>query len=167
MAQQATEQEYEEVLGEFETAVLTTRGPDGHYHARPMAVQGQEAGEAIWLATSRDSEKCRDIAHDPQVALSFHEGAHGADYLSVSGRAELVDDRAKVRELWDAGWKPWFPDGPDQADLVLIKVVPEHVEYVDPPGGTLRSLYTRVRNALHREREEPAPKKELELGEPH
>ncbi len=163
MAQQATEQEYEEVLGEFETAVLTTRGPDGHYHARPMAVQGQEAGEAIWLATSRDSDKCRDIGHDPQVALSFHEGAHGADYLSVSGRAELVDDRGKVRELWDAGWKPWFPDGPDQADLVLIKVVPEHVEWVKPAGGKLQVLSTMLKRTLTGSRQEPGEKKGVDL----
>ncbi len=78
-----------------------------------------------------------------------------------------MQDRTLIRQMWTAAWRGWFPEGPEQEDLVLLKVVPEHVEYVDPPGGTLRSLYTRVRNALQRQRQEPAPKKELELGEPH
>ncbi len=163
MEGQATEREFEEVLGEFETAVLTTRGADGHLHARPMELQGHDGAEAVWFATSRDSDKCGDIQHDPQVGLSFHQGAHGADYLSIPGRAELVDDRSKIHELWRAGWRGWFPEGPDQADLVLIKVVPEHVEWVKPRGGRLRSLATMARNALTGSREEPGEKKGLEL----
>ncbi len=161
--EQATERDFEEILDEFQTAVLTTRGPDGHYHARPMELQGHDGGQAIWLATSRDSDKCRHIEHDPQVALSFHEGAHGADYLSVSGRAELVDDRAKVRELWSAGWNAWFPEGPDQEDLVLVRIVPEHVEWVKPRGGRIRSLAVMARNALTGSRQEPAGKKGMDL----
>ncbi len=163
MDEQATEQEFEEILDEFQTAVLTTRGPDGHYHARPMEMQAHDGGEAIWFATSSGSEKCRDIRGDPQVGLSFHEGAHGADYLSVSGRAELVDDRSKVRELWRAGWRAWFPEGPEQHDLVLIKVLPEHVEWVKPRGGRLRSLAVMARNALTGSRGEPAQKKGMDL----
>ncbi len=163
MDERPTEQEFEEILGEFRTAVLTTRGEDGHYHARPMELQGHDGAEAIWFATSRDSPKCADLRHDPQVGLSFHEGAHGTDYLSVSGRAELVEDRGKIRELWTPAWRAWFPDGPDQEDLVLVRVVPEHVEWVKPRGGRIRALAVMARNALSGSRQEPADKKALDL----
>jgi general stress protein 26 len=163
MYEQATEQEFEEVLGEFEIAVLTTRGSDGHFHARPMALQGHPRSDALWFATSRDSEKCRHIREDAQVGLSFHEGARDADYLSISGRAELVEDRVKMHELWDASWRAWFPDGPDQEDLVLIRVIPEHAEWVKPRGGKLKVLATMARNAVTGSREEPAEKKAVDL----
>jgi len=52
-----------------------------------------------------------------------------------------------------------------EPELVLVKVKPEHVEYVHPSGGTVKSLFTRVKNALTHSHDEPAPKKELEL--PH
>ncbi len=164
MDERATEREFEEVLEEFETAILTTKGTDGHLHARPMELQGHDGAEALWFATSRDSKKCDDLRGDPQVGLSFHRGEHGADYLSISGRAELVEDRARVRELWNAGWRAWFPEGPDQPDLVLVKVVPEHAEWVKPRGGKLRSLATMARNALTGSRQEPGEKKGLELS---
>jgi hypothetical protein len=41
------------------------------------------------------------------------------------------------------------------------------VEYVHPSGGTVKSLFTRVKNALTHSHDEPAPKKELELGHSH
>ena len=52
-------------------------------------------------------------------------------------------------------------------ETVVREVAPELVEYVDPPGGTLRSLLTRAKNAVMRSREEPAPKKELRLRPSH
>lgn len=155
--------EYLKLLDEHRTAILVTRGPDGHLHSRPMAMQGHCRGEEIWLATSADSDKCAHLAHDDQVALSFHAGEHAAAWLSVSGRCEMVRDRAKIRELWDASWKPWFPDGPEQDDLVLLRIVPEHAEWVRPEGGKLKVLYTMAKRAATGSREEPGEKHALDL----
>jgi general stress protein 26 len=157
------EREYAELLGGYETAILVTRGPDGHFHARPMATQERHAEDGIWFATEAGSDKCRHIESDPHVAVAFHQGKHDADYLSVSGRAEIVRDRARIHAMWDASWKPWFPDGPDQADLVLIRVVPQHVEWVKPPGGKLGVLKTMAKRTLTHQREPPDEKKTLDL----
>ena len=154
-AQPGTEQEYAELLDEFDTALLVTRGPDGHLHARPMATQKRHHREGLWFATYGSSDKCREIAADARVALAFHEGKHEASYLSVSGRAEIVRDRRKIDELWDPSWNAWFPDGPEEEDLVLIRVVPEHVEWVRPEGGKLKVWKTMAKRALTGWREEP------------
>jgi general stress protein 26 len=160
---QATEQEYAALLGEFKAAILTTRGMDGHFRSRPMAVQQKQHRDAIWFATSASSEKCRDIENESQVSLAFHDGENDATYLSISGQAELVDDRQLIHQLWDPTWRAWFPDGPDQADLVLIKVVPEHVEWVHPKGGRLKVVTTMLKRAVTGSRQEPGEKKQLNL----
>jgi general stress protein 26 len=157
------EREYADLLAEHDTALLTTRGPDGHFHTRPMATQRKEHRGAIWFATSSGSDKCRDIRSEPRVALTFMKGERGPSYLSVSGTCRIVDDRALIHEMWDPSWRPWFPDGRDQADLVLLEVTPEHVEWVRPRGGKLKVLKTMVMRVLTRTREEPGEKKHLDL----
>jgi general stress protein 26 len=152
------------LLDKMEIGFLTTVGPEGHFHSRPMQLQEHEADGTLWFATSLASHKIEDLRANPRCCVAFLKDSK---YVSISGHGELVHDRARVRQMWTPAWRGWFPEGPEQEDLVLLKVVPEHVEYVDPPGGTLRSLYTRVRNALQHHREEPAEKKELEPGEPH
>lgn len=156
--------EYEALLRGYKTAILTTRGPDGHYHSRPMALQEErDAGADLWFATSRESAKAHEIAGDAQVSLAFHSGERDAAYLSISGRAELVQDRLLIHRMWSPGWKAWFPEGPDQEDLALVRVAVEHAEWVKPEGGKAKVLYTMARNALGGRHEEPAEKRELDV----
>ena len=66
-----------------------------------------------------------------------------------------------LRELWDAGWNAWFPDGPG-GRLMLIRFVPEHAEYVRASTGRLAEVTDFVRSLIGRPAVH-APKKELEL----
>jgi general stress protein 26 len=152
--------ELRQLLDGMEIGFLTTLGAEGHYHSRPMQLQRHDRDGTLWFATSAESHKCEDLRAHPRCCVVFLKRSR---YASISGSAELIQDRALIRRMWTATWRGWFPEGPEQPDLALLKVSPEHVEYVDPPGGTLKSIYTRARNALRRKREEPAPKKELDL----
>jgi general stress protein 26 len=153
--------ELHEMLEHMQIAFLTTIGGDGHLRSRPMQLQRHDPDGVLWFATSLESHKIEDLRHDSRCCVAF---LRNSSYVSVAGKAELVKDRKKIEELWSATWRGWFPEGPGEPELVLLKVVPEHVEYVHPSGGTVKSLLTRVKNALTRSQEEPAPKKELELG---
>ena len=153
-------EELRKLLDGMEICILTTLGSDGHFRCRPMQMQRHDEDGVLWFATSMDSQKIADLKANPRCGVAFLEGH---TYVSLSGRAELVQDRGLVRKLWDVSWRAWFPDGPEQEDLVLLKVTPEHVEWVAPEGGVMRWLATGVKNALTRTTEEPAPKKELDL----
>jgi general stress protein 26 len=141
-----TDRDFGTLLAAYRTAVLTTRGPDGHFHGRPMAMRQRVRGEEIWFATRADSNKCRDLAAEPQCALSF-SGEEGGATLSVSGTGEVIRDRRLARELWDASWAHWFPGGPDSTEVVLIRVIPEHVERHGPGPGKIEVLLTSTRKA--------------------
>ena len=112
-----------------QTAFFITEA-GGALHGRPMANAEVEAGlQTIWFATRRDSGKIGEIRQDQQVLLGY-TNASGSEWASVNGTATLVEDRAKVKELWNAFWKNWF-EGPDDPNIVLIRVSPKSAEYWD------------------------------------
>jgi general stress protein 26 len=128
------ERDYARLLARYRTALLTTRGADGHFHSRPMAMRQQVRGEEIWFATSLGSKKVQDLEHERRCALTFFDASGPGEALSVSGTGEVIRDRKLLHELWEPSWRRWFPGGPDQKDVVLVRVMPEHVERHDADG---------------------------------
>ncbi len=126
-----TMQRFEELLEQFDHAMLVTRAEDGSLHARPMAIAEQQDGGRLSFATSGESPKIEEILARPEVAVVMQgDGV----YLAVSGRASVVADTSRIRELWSASWKLWFAQGPEDPKLVLIDVEPERAEYWDRSG---------------------------------
>jgi general stress protein 26 len=130
---QKTEAEKREALMKVvkgaQTAFFVTES-GGSLHGRPMAnAEVEKDLRHIWFATRRDSGKIAEIRQDQQVLLGYTNST-GSEWASVSGVATLVEDRAKVKELWNAFWKNWF-DGPDDPNILLIRVSPNSAEYWD------------------------------------
>jgi general stress protein 26 len=149
------------LLDAMDIGFLTTLGGEGHFHSRPMQLQRHDPDGTLWFATSLDSHKIDDVRRDDRCCVAFLKDS---SYVSISGRAELVKDKRLIEAMWKPTWRGWFPDGPGEPELVLLKVVPEHVEYVHPSGGTVKSLFSQLKNAITHSHDEPAPKKELDLG---
>jgi general stress protein 26 len=109
----------------------------------------QDADEAgdLWFFTKLQSPKVTEISKDGQVNLGFSNPSK-QDYVSVSGRAEIVRDRAKIEEKWSEPLKAWFPGGKDDPHIALIRVHPERGEYWDSPSSTLLHLYGYAKATL-------------------
>jgi general stress protein 26 len=117
-----------ELIEDIETAMFTTRRADGRLVSRPMATQKRAAGADVWFVTMRKSEKLEEIRNDPQVNLAYFKD-RTKEWVSVSGRARVVDDRAKIHELYAPDWRAWFGDEggeqdgtPDDPRMILIGV---------------------------------------------
>jgi general stress protein 26 len=132
------------LLAPFRTALLATRGEDGHLRCRPMAMRQALRGEEIWFATAPDSTKCRDLEHDPRCALIFFDPEDGTT-VSVSGTGEVIRDRKLMTELWDVAWTRWFPEGPEPKSVALLRVIPEQVERHDGRTGGTEVLFAAER----------------------
>ena len=126
------------IINNAHVGMLVTRSRDGGMHGRPMANSQVEKGfREIWFATNRSSAKIDELEHDDRVFVGYGN-ATGSEWAAVSGRARVVDDRAKMRELWDPMWRNWWNDANDP-DLILVHVTPHQAEYWDS-GGKLIQL---------------------------
>jgi general stress protein 26 len=54
--------------------------------------------------------------------------------MSLSGTAEIIRDREILRALWTETIRPWFPQGQDDPELCMIRVIPTVGEYWDYSG---------------------------------
>ena len=151
MAQNMTKQEKLENLWDkikdIRIAMLTTEESDGTLRSRPMYMQQAEFVGDIWFFTRDDSGKVREIMHDKQVNLGYAD-PDDQRYASVSGPAQVIDDQAKEKELWNPALKAWFPDGLDDPHLSLIKVHAEQAEYWDSPNGKVVQLVGLAKAAV-------------------
>jgi len=136
-ANEAGKRKVLELIGEMDYALLTTRGSDGApLHARPMAYRSVERDGDLWFFTKRDSRKVRELHADPQVLVAFSD-PRKQHFVSITGRAEIVADRDKVAAHWSEIYRAWFPGGPDDENVVLIRVHAEHAEYWDNPTSVM------------------------------
>ena len=127
-----TQQEtFQRVLEHFSTAMLVTHGMDGLPRARPMFVAGTQPSGDLWFVTSADSGKVDELRLDRRVAATFQSSSR---YLSISGHAEVVRDRAMIDALWSATWEAWFEKGRDDPSLCLIRMRAHEAEYWDNHG---------------------------------
>jgi general stress protein 26 len=128
-----------ELIEDIEIAMLTTVDADGSLRGRPMMTQEAEFDGELWFFTADPSPKTGEVRRDRQVNLSYMR-PDKQRYVSVSGRAEVVRDRAKMEQLWRPALKAWFPNGLEDPELALLRVAVEHAEYWDSPSGKVVQL---------------------------
>ncbi len=142
---------FEDLVGEIKFAMLTTTTADGALRSRPMAVLKTGFDGDLWFFTADDAPKVDEILEEQQVGLSFAEPQH-QKYVSVSGRASIVRDPKKQEELWTPVAKAWFPRGPHDPHLALLRVRVDTIEYWDSPSSKMVRLWALTKAALGAEK---------------
>ncbi len=155
MQNQDDRQKVWELIKDISVALMVTRDPDGRMHGRPMTTQqpkdGQSFDGTLWFMTSIETPKIQEIEDDPEVFLSYAK-PDSQSYVSVAGRAEVVHDQARVKEFWTEAYKTWFPDGPEDPRICLIKVDIEAAEFWDAPSSAVIYAYGYFKARLTGER---------------
>lgn len=150
------------LIKDVKIAMLTTVHNDDTVHSRPMATQRAEFDGDLWFFTSRNTEKCFDVEQEKHVNVSY-AAPDDQRYVSVSGRAKVVVDRDKARELWHPGLKAYFPDGAGSRDLALIRVKVDSAEYWDSPTAPIVRLVGFVKALAAGARYEPGENETLDF----
>ena len=101
--------------------MMNTAGKDGSIDSRPMAVQDKPFDGSLWFLTRESSEKVHEVKEDRHVTLTFADPSN-QKYVTLKGRALVSQDHAKVHELWNAMYKAWFPKGPEDPDIAVLRV---------------------------------------------
>ena len=62
----------------------------------------------------------------------------------MAGSGFASRDAALIRRLWHPTYRAWFPDGKDDREATVLRMVVERVDYWEPP----RSRFIRVWQAI-------------------
>jgi general stress protein 26 len=120
------------LMGDFDTAMLVTRTEDGGLRSRPLSVaHNADDKEGLYFSTAIDSPKVSELEADPRVNVCMQDKRR---FVSVTGVARLVKDRALIDNLWSETWKVWFPKGKDDPSLCILAVEPSEAAYWDGTG---------------------------------
>ena len=114
-------------------AMLVTED-DGHLRGRPMVANQEGFDGTLWFFTSASSHKVAEVRKEAQVCVTYAE-PDSQDYVSFSGSAALVHDRAEIEKHWSGAASAWFPKGKEDPDVALLKVTVEQAEYWDAPSS--------------------------------
>lgn len=136
-----------DLIKDITLCMLTTMTIDGRHVSRPMGVQHVEFDGNLWFFAYESSDKVAQVRTHPQVNVAFSDEGSNT-WVSVSGTAEVVHDRAKAEELWNPFLTAWFPDGLDTEGLTLIKVHADSAEYWDAPNSKALMLFGTVKAAI-------------------
>jgi general stress protein 26 len=96
----------------------------------------ERRARCLWFITDQHGAKDEEIRAQPDVCLAFADIGSNT-FLSLTGRAEMVRDNAKAKELWNNEAQAWWPKGPTDPDVRLLRVFPETAEYWDARGNSV------------------------------
>lgn len=125
-----------ETLKDIDFVMLNTHTDEGQIAGRPMSNNRDvEYDGDSWFFVDQESRTFADVRRDANVTLSV-QGAKGLFgkpplFLSIEGRAEVIEDRATFEDHWVSELERWWPQGPATPGLALIKVHATRIHYWD------------------------------------
>jgi general stress protein 26 len=122
-----------DILKGFSTAMFVSIGPGGRPEARPMQIaKVEDEGGDIYFFTGRGGTLATEIKEEAIVLLAFQND--NSSYLSIRGKARVIEDAGRHQFYWKEAYRVWFPGGPSDPTLALIGVAPIDAEYWDTRG---------------------------------
>lgn len=147
-----------ELIEGIDTCVIATHTPDGGIVSRPMAVQDRDFDGDLWFMTSRDSDLVEQITADAQVNVTF---VGRGTWVSLRGRAELVEDPQRKEELADALTSAFLQADPKSPEAALIQVNTEAGEYWSSEGA--KTMFSMIKARVTGERPDAGKNDTVEL----
>ncbi len=128
-----------EIMTAQQFCAFITVDKEGRPQARTINPFPPDSSMVVWFATRDNTRKAQEIRDNPHVLVYYADHTRGTGYVSMSGRAELVSDKAEIQKRHRAYWDQAFPG---QKGLVLVKVVPERLEVINYKAGTKQDSVT-------------------------
>ena len=122
-----------EIIEKVGIGMLTTRH-DGCLRARPMDARADREAGTLWFVTDVRGAKDDEIEADQEVGLVFIEPSERA-YLSITGRARVIRDTSKAQAIWKKTDDVWWPEGPSDPHVRVLRVDPSMAELWDGPSN--------------------------------
>ncbi len=136
-----------ELINAADICIFATNLSQRPIPARPMSTQEVDKKGNIWFMSKQSSDKNYDIQQDDNVQL-FYSNKGSSEYLSVYGKAAILREREKAKEMWSPLLKTWFTEGVEDPELTIIKVTPADVYYWDTKNNKTIALLKMIAGAV-------------------
>ncbi len=128
-----------ELMTSARYAALITVDSTGAAQARTIDPFAPDDAMVVWFATNPRTRKVAEITRDPRVTLYYFSTQH-LGYVTLRGRARLVNDPVEKQRRWKPEWAAFYPDR--ERDYLLVVVTPERLEIVSPAQGIVGDSLT-------------------------
>lgn len=128
-----------DIIEKVSVCMLTTRFVDG-LRARPLEARPDRDAGLIFFVTDIHSAKEDEIEARPDIGLVFIDSDNKA-YLSITGRACVVRDAEKTAAVWRKTDEVWWPGGPSDPNVCLLRIEPSTAELWDGPASTIVTAF--------------------------
>jgi general stress protein 26 len=136
-----------ELMEVVQDAYLSTVDDDGFPQTRVMGnlrnkeqcriaeelFAGHNRDFLIYMLTGDSSDKMQQIRANPKVSVYFCNSAEFHTLLLV-GNAEEIDDLDLKKRIWQDEWKIHWPGGPEDRELIMLKLLPEWAKGLHKEG---------------------------------
>jgi len=109
-----------------------TTDANGDAKARIMEPFTPDKNFTIYLATNPKSRKVQEIKHNPKATLHYFD-RRNIGYVSLYGKASIVDNDSIKKALWKEGWERFYKNR--DKDYMLIEFRPRYLELISIPDG--------------------------------
>jgi len=132
------------LINQIDICLFATRGDDGQLHARPMSNNGQvEWDGQSWFFAPTDGRLVTELRADP-AAVAAYRAEEGFAFVSVSGRATIETDPELKERYWLDDLERWFPNGPADPNVALIRLDAEEAQWWTEDGDGKADLREAV-----------------------
>jgi general stress protein 26 len=133
------EQRVWDILEKSSIGMLTTRF-DGGLRARPLDARPDREAGAIFFITDVRGFKDDEIKACPDVCFVVTDAKDKA-YLSITARAEVLNDSELAAKYWKKTDDVWWPDGPRDHNARVLRLNPQRAELWDGPASSAIATY--------------------------
>lgn len=113
---------------------------NGVIRSRPMHMVQKDFSGKLWFFTELAAAKSGEIANTHEVGLSY-EDTHKQRYISLSGTARTMRDKALIERFWNPTVGAWFPKGKDDPNIGFVEVNVHQAEVWDVKSGRITQLF--------------------------
>ena len=125
-----------ELINDVTFCFAITCAENGDAHARIVQPRKLTDEWTVDFLTNRRCRKVRELESSGKMTLAYqHE--RDRSYVSLVGRASIVDDVELKRSRWVPAADRWNPGGPDDPAVVFARLETQRIE-----------LWSAVRNVM-------------------
>ncbi len=122
-----------DIVAASDFVTLITLDAAGQPQARMLEAIPPDSGQFnVWMGTNVNSAKVQEINNDPRATL-YYQRRDNSGYVTLRGRADIVDDPVLKEKYWRPHWTAFYPD--PETMYVLIHFTPENGEVVSLSQG--------------------------------